>query len=58
MCHRLEIWDMELTRRLMCSCRKQSAGMLAGVQVNWCGSPVHAQGFSHQKREADDCDVI
>ena len=56
-CHRLKIWDMELMRWFVHSCRKQSVGMLVGVQVNWHGSPVHVQCFSHQKREADDCDI-
>ena len=32
--------------------------MLMGVQVSWHDSSVHAQGFPHLKREADDCDVI
>ena len=32
--------------------------MLADVQVSWCDPTVHVQGFSHQKREADDHDVI
>ena len=58
MYHRLEIWDTELMRRFVHSCRKQLAGMLADVQVNWHGSPAQMLCFSHQKREADDHDVI
>ena len=57
-CHRLEIWDMELTRQFMHNCRKQSVGMLVGMQVNWCGSPVHVQCFSCQNRETHNHDII
>ena len=28
------------------------------VQAGWHNSTVHAQGFSHLKGEADDCDII
>ena len=28
------------------------------VQAGWHDSTAHAQGFSHWKREADNCDVI
>ena len=32
--------------------------MLTDVQAGQHDSTVHAQGFSHLKREADDCDII
>ena len=28
------------------------------VQAGQCDSSVYVQGFSHLKRESDDCDVI
>ena len=34
------------------------SGMLADVQACWCDSTVHAQSFSHPKREADNHDII
>ena len=39
-------------------CSNWLVGMLADMQVSQCDSTVHAQGFSHWKREADDLDVI
>ena len=32
--------------------------MLVDVQAGWHDSTEHAQGFSHLKREVDDCDII
>ena len=53
-CHGLKIWDMELTRWSMHSCRK-TAGRDASKPA-WlsCACAV----FSHWKREADNHDVI
>ena len=31
--------------------------MPADVQASWCDPTAHAQGFLHQKREADDLDI-
>ena len=33
-------------------------GMPTDAQVGQHDSTAHAQGFSHLKREADDCDII
>ena len=38
--------------------RVSRAGMPMDVQAGWHDSTAHAQGFSHLKREADDCDII
>ena len=32
--------------------------MLADVQMNYGGSSVHVQWFSHQNIRADDCNII
>ena len=38
--------------------RDSRSGTLMDAQVGWYDSTAYVQGFSHWKREADNCDII
>ena len=60
-CQKLRNWDTKLTSQFVCSyqnCFNYLAGMPADVWVSLHDPTAHVQGFSCQKREAGDCDII